>query len=189
MTGETKTGLCSDEEMGEALGALQQDDEGGIAKIDSLLEDHPQDARLHFLKGSVLAGMQRYAEAHQGIARAVAIAPGFAIARFQLGFLEFTSGEAASAEATWAPLMELAHDDPLRLFASGLQLLARDEFAEAIALLRQGVANNQVNPVLNRDMEMLIREIQTRTGEEAADEPMSLAELALRQSAARNTRH
>ena len=79
----------------------------GLAATDAALADYPADPRLLFLRGSLLAGLQRYDEARAAIAGAVELAPEFAIARFQLGFLQLTSGAAREAETTWAPLRRL----------------------------------------------------------------------------------
>ena len=181
--------LCSDEALAGLLEAAADDGEG-LAEADRLLVGHRRDPRLHFLRGSILAGMGRIDEAHSAMSEAVGIAPGFAIARFQLGFLLFTSGKAEAAEEVWEPLLDAPEGDPLALFVAGLRHLARDSFAEAAALLREGIDRNQVNPALNADMNRLIAEIEAIPPDTGGDdEPMSLAQLALRQSAARSTRH
>ena len=179
---------CPEDALAGLLEAAA-DDEKGLAAADRLLLDYRRDPRLHFLRGSILAGMGRIDEAHSAMSEAVEIAPGFAIARFQLGFLLFTSGMAEAAEEVWRPLLDAPKGDPLALFVAGLGHLARDEFAEAVAMLREGIALNHVNPALNADMNRLISEIETIPPESGEEEPMSLAQLALRQSAARSTRH
>src|SRR5690349_14563720 len=181
--------LCPDDAMAELIAAAA-DDEKGVAAADRLLADYRLDPRLHFLRGSILAGMGRIDEAHEAMRESVRIAPGFAIARFQLGFLLFTSGKPEASEGVWAPLLDAPEGDPLALFAAGLQHLARDEFADALALLRDGIERNHDNPALNADMRKLIAEIEAIPPDDGGEEePMSLAQLALRQSAARSTRH
>ncbi len=124
------------------------------------------------------------------MAEAVAIAPAYAIARFQLGFLELTSGDAAAAVSTWGPLGQLPQGDPLRLFSQGLQHLARDEFETAIELLERGVAANTEIPALNGDMRLIIDKTnETRVQGPAAEEPMSSAHMLLQQNAAKATKH
>jgi Flp pilus assembly protein TadD len=188
-------GLCPDDALGEAMTLLGKDDARGLAALEALIADYPADARLHFLSGSVLAGGGRIEEAHVAMARAVTIAPAFRIARFQLGFLQYTSGDAASAVATWQPLREGPEEDALSTFAAGLEALAADRFDEAIDLLRLGMAQNRDNPPLNNDMAMLIEAVRAEAGAPDggggadADEPMSLTQLALQQSAAKSTRH
>lgn len=150
--------LCSDEEIQQLLAAMQSDSPGELAFAEQLIDAYPEDPRLHFLRGSVLAGSGRPIEAHASLSRAVALAPDFAIARFQLGFFELTSGEAARALATWEPLGNLPEDHYLTHFVIGLRHLINDEFSEAIAALREGIAINVENLPLNRDMQLIIDE-------------------------------
>lgn len=156
--------------------------------------------RLHFLLGSVLTGQQRYDEGRKSMARAVEIAPGFALARFQLGFLDFTSGRALDAIGVWNPLGHLPDDEPLRLFAEGLSQLAIDDFSEARRLLRQGMAANRDNPLINADMQLILDEIDrlphldepsSDGSEEVAEDRLgSAAQLLLQQSRLKgDTRH
>ncbi len=148
--------LCSDEEIQHLLSAMQSDSADELALADRLIDAYPEDARLHFLRGSMLAGSGRPIEAHASLSRAVALAPEFSLARFQLGFFELTSGEAARALATWEPLDALDEDHYLRSFVTGLRHLIRDEFAAAIAALREGQERNTENAPLNRDMQLII---------------------------------
>jgi hypothetical protein len=182
---------CPDELLRDVLERMATDDADGGAGVDRLLADYPLDPRVHFLHGSVLAGARQYGPARAAMARAVEFAPDFAIARFQLGFLDFTSGDPVTASATWAPLLEQQPGDPLRLFVEGLQRLAVDDFAGAASFLRRGIAANTANLVLNRDMTLLLDAMPSAqspsTGEE--DEPLSLTQLALQQSAARKKLH
>lgn len=176
--------------LADAAAVIEEDDDRGLAEVDRLLREYPLDPRLHFLRGSLLAAMQLYEEGHAAMLKSVEIAPHFAIARFQLGFLELTSGDGAAAEATWQPLDELAPEDPLRLFSVGLRHLIRDEFGKAIDFLREGMAHNRDNPALNNDMRMIIDEARTKIDTSGAEaEPMSLTQLALKQSAAKSTKH
>jgi tetratricopeptide (TPR) repeat protein len=149
-------GLCSDEEIGELMTAMQADDGSDLAATDRLIGRYPDDPRLHFLRGSILAGIGRSIEALPALRRAVDLAPDFAIARFQLGFFQLTSGEAADALGTWGPLAFLPDDHYLRIFVGGLTHLIRDEFADAIEQLEKGIALNSENPPLNRDMQLII---------------------------------
>ncbi len=150
--------LCGDEEMRQLLAAMAADAPDQLALIERMIDAYPEDARLQFLRGSMLAGSGRPIEAHASLSRAVALAPDFALARFQLGFFELTSGEAARALATWGPLEALPSDHYLAHFVTGLRHLIRDEFVETIAALRAGLAVNAENPPLNRDMQLIIDE-------------------------------
>lgn len=209
------TVLCPEASLNAVVERLRGDDEGGLAAIGDLLKSWPLDPRLHFLEGSVLAGLQRYDEGRRAMARAVEIAPDFALARFQLGFLDLTSGRALDAMAVWAPLSGLPDDDALRVFSEGLANMAIDHFSEARRLLKRGMALNTANPMINADMQLILDEIanlpdkpaatadadvQTGSGDgnatDAATEeaaPASAVDLLLRQSQLRdgfkNTRH
>lgn len=147
--------LCDEDKM-QALVAAMQGDEDQIERIDSLLGDYPEDARLHFLRGSILIGQSRLIEAHRALSRAVTLAPDFAIARFQLGFFQLTSGEAENALETWGRLDRLPDGHYLRKFVDGLRCLIRDDFKGAIEDLEQGIALNHENPPLNRDMQLIV---------------------------------
>ncbi|MFM2410187.1 MAG: hypothetical protein RL481_1015 [Pseudomonadota bacterium] len=161
--------LCPDDQMTGLLAKVQADDQTGLAAIDQTLVQYPSDPRLHFLKGSVLAGIQRYEEGRLAMRQAIEIAPGFELARFQLGFLEFTSGMANEAFQTWTPFDTLPETAPFRLFATGLVYLAQDEFTECDRLLRQGIELNQEHPLINGDMQLILNEIAPRL--DAAHEP------------------
>ena len=156
---------------------------GGVADVDAVVGRYPGDPRLHFLRGSVLAGERRYGEGRAAIRHPVELAPGFTIARFQLGFLEFTSGEPDLAAQTWAPLAELPAGDALRLFSEGLMRLPADDVEGAVIRLREGMAANAENPPLNRDMQMLIDELTRPPADpaKAEPEPVSETQMLLRQ--------
>ncbi|HEX8669688.1 MAG TPA: hypothetical protein VF727_15085 [Allosphingosinicella sp.] len=185
---------CPQADLAAALEALGRDDAAGLAAVEALAVRYPRDARLHFLAGSVMAGQQRYGEARDRMGRAVALVPGYAVARFQLGLLELSSGDAAAAEAVWLPLEKRPEDDALRLFAAGLRYLARDEFEEAVAHLRRGIANNDEHPLISRDMQMVIDEAEAKRAEAGAAAepeaaPISATHLLLQQYAAKSTKH
>jgi tetratricopeptide (TPR) repeat protein len=168
---ETDMTLCSDEEMAQLLAAMHAGTPDELGLAERLIEAYPDDARLHFLRGSMLAGSGRPIEAHAALSRAVALAPDFALARFQLGFFELTSGEAARALATWEPLDTLASDHYLAHFVRGLRHLIQDHFGEAIRELTEGIAVNEENPPLNRDMRLIIDECSRLAGDGAPAAP------------------
>lgn len=176
--------FCPPDFLADLVSALG-DPDNAASSMQAALARHPNDPRLHFLKGSVLAGERRYDEAKASMDKALTLAPGYAIARFQLGFLHYTSGDAALAKSVWQPLSELDEGDALRLFADGLNLLAGDDQPAAIALLERGIAANAENPPLNADMRMLINELG---GASEPEEALSETQLLLQQSGPR-TRH
>lgn len=156
---DTVMQLCPDEPLAHAMQILQQSDDEGLNRITILLAQYPNDPRLFFLKGSVLAGQQRYEEGRDAMRMAIEIAPGYELARFQLGFLELTSGLSADAVKTWGPFADLTEDAPFRLLSAGLGSLARDEFAECDRLLRLGIEANNEHPMINGDMQLILDEV------------------------------
>jgi tetratricopeptide (TPR) repeat protein len=188
MSDGNETGiLCPDDTMASIIRQLQTDDVAGLATIASMQISYPLDPRLHFLRGSVLAGLQRYDEGRSAIARAIEIAPDYALARFQLGFLDLTSGRAVDAIGVWQPLFNLPEDEPLRIFAEGLTNLAGDNFAEAGRLLSKGIELNTENPLISTDMQLILDEIKdgvpepTITSVPDQSAPSSAAHMLLQQ--------
>lgn len=192
MTELTSAVICPNEVLASAIEAVQRDDAEGLAQVEALLRDYDGDPRLHFLRGSLLAGQQRYDDARVAMTRAVDLAPDYAIARYQLGFLELTSGNAAAATEVWGPMALLPADNPYRVLTEGLIQLARDEFAPAIATLERGMALNTENPVVNSDIRLLIQGIREKLeGAPAAEseDATSATHLLLRQYKADPTKH
>jgi tetratricopeptide (TPR) repeat protein len=153
------TNLCADEELETLMHSMQSNEAEELERADALLAAYPEDPRLHFLRGSILASIGRSIEALPALKRAVELAPDFAIARFQLGFFQLTSGEPGNALATWGPLALLPNGHYLRSFVAGLTHLIRDEFAASIDQLRQGMEANDENPPLNRDMQLIADQV------------------------------
>jgi tetratricopeptide (TPR) repeat protein len=178
--------LCPDYAIEAAILSGQQNDEAGLSAIEILLRTYPSDPRLHFLRGSVLAGVQRYEEGRNAMREAVVIAPDFHLARFQLGFLELTSGLPAAAANTWEPFAELDKDAPFRLLSDGLNCLARNELSDADRLLRLGMAGNSEHPLINSDMQLLLDEVADKirpgiTSDDAAPASASAVHQMLQQ--------
>lgn len=189
MAAEQGTDLCTDDAIARLAAIASDDDQAGLAEADRLIRSHPDDPRLHFLKGSLLAALTQYEAGEAAMTQAVAIAPGYEIARFQLGLLQLSSGKPAAAETSLAPLTDLADDNPLKIFADGLMLLMRDQLAAAIDRLRAGIAANATYPPLDRDMQMLIDETQAKLDEARGEEPMSSTQQLLQTYSSRQTRH
>jgi tetratricopeptide (TPR) repeat protein len=179
--------LCDDATMTTLIEAMRGAPNDQIEHVDRLLGEYPQDPRLHFLRGSMLAGAGRYIEAHQALKRAVELAPDYAIARFQLGFFQLTSGETANALDTWGRLDGLADGHYLRKFVDGLRCLIRDDFAGVIQNLSEGIALNSENPPLNNDMTLIIERCRPlaaqapEQGEAASETALILQQFTQRQ--------
>jgi tetratricopeptide (TPR) repeat protein len=184
---------CPDDALMQAVTLAGNDEKAAIARIRALLDAHPADPRLHFLEGSLLAAMERYEEGRAAMSRAVALAPDYEVARFQLGLLELSSGDGAAADQTLAPLADADPELGLSLFARGLRHLVKDEMDAAADCLRRGLVRNREHPLINRDMELMIAgidEARAAAGAApAASEDVSATHLLLQQYADKNTKH
>jgi tetratricopeptide (TPR) repeat protein len=161
--------------MQQALAASQVNDtEGALRLFTQASAEQPSSGLPHFLMGAELAQAGRIAEAEAAFANAVLLAPDLAIARYQLGLLQFTSGRAALALVTWQPLFTLPNSEPLQRFVHGFAALAQDSFQEALALFREGMAANTSNAPLNKDIQLVIDEVEkllAKSGTAPAAEP------------------
>lgn len=174
--------LASDAEIGELVQAIEGSEADDDRKAEDLVRRYPEDPRLHFMLGSILAGRGRAIEAHKAMRRALEIAPSFALARYQLGFFELTSGEPERALSTWGPLLAAPRDNYLRIFVEGMTHLIRDEFAGAIERFEAGIARNQDNRPMNDDIRLLIAECRSllqRSEAGDGDEELSATSLLL----------
>ena len=185
------TALAPDDELREVVTALEADADDAEKALDRLSGKYPDDPRLHFMKGSILAGSGRSIEAHRALARAVELAPDYALARYQLGFFELTSGEPQKALGTWGPLLAEPEGSYLRKFVEGMAHLIRDEFAPAIALFDEGIALNTDNEPMNNDIRLLIAECRKLQRSAAAggseDSELSATSLMLGQLGGKKT--
>lgn len=186
---ESTTSMCDEAELQTLMHAMQTNAADELARADELIAAHPTDPRLHFLRGSILASIGRSIEAMPALRKAVELAPDFAIARFQLGFFELTSGEAASALSTWGPLALLNEAHYLRRFVAGLTHLIRDEFQATIENLEQGILLNEENPPLNHDMQLIIDRVRSLHESHEPTDQASATSLLLDQFSDRTKLH
>lgn len=150
-----------------------------IAKFKEAIESDPSAGLPHFLMGAELAQLGRMAEAEAAFASAVLLAPGLEIARFQLGLLQFTSGRPTVGLLTWTPLLGAPVENPLQRIVHGFAALAADDFSAALTCFREGIALNQTNAPLNRDVQMVIDLILSQVpelGSPAEDQRSGAAE-------------
>jgi tetratricopeptide (TPR) repeat protein len=147
--------------LSEALKHLGRGDhEAAQPLLAQAAQAHPGDPRPLLLLAAEFVHAKDLDRAEAAYTAALQRAPDFAIARFQLGLLQLTSARPAAAQATWAPLDQLDETHPLRLFKTGLELMAQDQFEQARRWLLAGIAHNKDNPPLNRDMQMVLDRIE-----------------------------
>jgi tetratricopeptide (TPR) repeat protein len=181
---------CPDDILLGLVERLSGDGESGAKELSKLLRSYPNDARLHFLDGSLLAGAQDYDAAQMAMRRAVELSPDYGLARYQLGFLLLSRGEAHAAQEAWGPLHGLPSDHFLRLFADGLTHLIHDRFEDAIIRLEEGIAANDLVEPMNNDIRLIIAEAKVKLAEGVQGETVtSSAHLLLQQAALKSTRH
>ena len=131
----------------------------------------PSSGLPHFLIGSEQASAGDFAAAEPALARAVLLAPGFPLARYQLGLLQFTAGRAAVALLTWEPLLALGEHDALPHLVRGFAALAQDAPGEALEHFRAGLACRPDNPALCADIAQVISALeQWQSGSAAPEE-------------------
>jgi tetratricopeptide (TPR) repeat protein len=189
MTQQEAPDLCPEEDLASLVEELNMDERQGYLQLQRLLAVHRGDARLQFLNGSLLAARGDFTGARAAMREAVDMAPDFVIARFQLGFMHLTCGDAMLAQEAWGPLHGLPEMHYLRLFVTGLCHMIRDEFVDAVRMLEKGIEQNDDNLPLNRDMQLIIEEIRARPDEAQGDQPLSSVHMLLQQSALKGTRH
>lgn len=161
MASPVASALLNEEDIAALCIDLQSlDYEQSTAKLTPLAAQYPNDARLPLLLAGAHAQAGQMDLAEAAFLSALQCDADCAIARFQLGLLQFTSARPAVASVTWAPLAELPPDDPLRLLTTGLEYLAKNNFPEAIHALELGIAKNTDNVPLNHDMQKILRAVK-----------------------------
>jgi tetratricopeptide (TPR) repeat protein len=133
-------------------------------------EADPDSALPHFLLASEQASAGDFAQAELSFANALLLAPDFALARYQLGLLQFSSSRAPVALLTWQPLFELPETDALLHFVRGFAALAQNAFAESLAHFRTGLACQPANPALCSDIVQVVEAVQRLEDGTAATE-------------------
>lgn len=124
----------------------------------------------HFLIGSEHAATGNQEAAESAFANAVLLAPGFALARYQLGLLQFSAGRPALALVTWQPLSALDPQASLGCFVRAFAALAQDGLQEALALFESGLACDDLNIAVASDVRLVtagLRALLSSTGDGA----------------------
>jgi tetratricopeptide (TPR) repeat protein len=165
--------LDDDELLRLSLDAMQGTrDADAVAMLKTLVGRSRDHAYARYLLAAQHAQMGLMDKAEDGFHAAIALSPGLAMARFQLGQLLLLKGDADQAASVLTPLQSEA-DPALSAYAGALLALASDRVQVAIEQLEAGLACPQAVPVLAEDMHQLLAGLRARVSEEvvAAVEP------------------
>jgi len=132
------------------------DPDAALVAFTEALRLQPANALAHFLAGSELAGRGSIEQAELELLTSVVLSPAFQLARYQLGLLQYSSGRAALALGTWAPLTDSDPHSHLASFVRGFSALAADDFAGARREFEKGLALNHDNPAMSQDIRQLL---------------------------------
>ncbi|MBB4727837.1 hypothetical protein [Xanthomonas arboricola] len=150
---------------------LDGQDAESLALLGALLEQDPACAQAHYLLGAQQAQLGELGVAEQEFTRALQLAPGLVMARFQMGQLLLVTARNSEAVQMLMPLSESV-DGAIGTYASALISIANDHIELAISQLQMGLAQPQPLAALRVDMQRLARmlsEVQQTAGTMQAD--------------------
>ena len=151
--------LDNDELLRFALEAGHADrDADAAVMLKTLLERDPSNVIATYLLAAQHAQLGMMDSAEAGFRAAVAQAPDFPVARFQLGQLLLVKGAGEEAAEVFAPLT--TGQGALGAYARALSAIAREDVPTALAELEQGLAQPQDIPALEGDMRRLHGQLQ-----------------------------
>jgi Flp pilus assembly protein TadD len=166
---QTLSRLDEEELLHLAIDASRQQRHGdAIQYLKDAAAKAPRNARVRYLLGAEHAQIGLLDRAQEEMTAAVEIDPALVPARFQLGLLYLVRGRIAEASGAWKPLDELPESDPYLHFKRGLESLVQDDFARCEASVSRGMQLNTSNAPLNQDMQRILDEVKTRTGQPPA---------------------
>ena len=159
--------LDADELTHLALKAIGEGrEEDALLLLKRGLAQDPENGRMCYLQGALHAQLGMVERAIEEMTRATQLSPEIGTASLQLGMLHMARADVEKAQAAWAPLDQLVEDAPLRLLKEGMVRFLNKEYAEAIALLKRGIASEEVGPALHKNMTHVIAEIEKIAAEE-----------------------
>lgn len=151
------TELNSEELFHLGLHALGEDDvEKSLVLFKRCVDKDASHVKATYMVGALYAQIQMMDRAVEWMQRAIELDSSEKTAVFQLGLVYLTSGEIEKARSIWVDLQELQSEHSFRLFSEGMLALVEDDFAQCVAKLELGIANNDFNAPLNNDMRRVI---------------------------------
>ncbi|MDM4772926.1 lipopolysaccharide assembly protein LapB [Solimonas sp. SE-A11] len=142
--------------------------DAAIIKLKQVVFREPKDARAHFMLAAEHAELGLYDRAEEGMRRAIDLDGSLHTARFQLGLLQYSRGDATSAADTWIELEKLGDRDPLNLFKSALVYIQGGSFAQAIQELESALEASDANPALKNDIAKVLTNVRGKLADEQA---------------------
>ena len=153
--------LDAEELMHLALKAMGQGrEEEALLLLRRGLAQEPENGMMLYLQGGLHAQLGMVERAIEELTLATQLSPEIGTAHFQLGMLHMARADLAQAHAAWAPLDQLDEDDALRIFKQGMVKFLAEEYAEAVALLKRGLASDDVGPALHKNVTAILGEIE-----------------------------
>jgi len=166
--------------LADGVAASSADDrEAALALFARAGEADPASPLPHFLIASEQASAGDFAAAELAFASALLLAPDFALARYQLGLLQFSSQRAPVALLTWQPLFALPEHEALLHFVRGFAALAQDAFGESLAHFRRGLDCTPANPALCSDILQVVQAVERLEQRERSTAPDAGAHVLL----------
>lgn len=138
--------------------------EAALALFARASEADPASALPHFLAAAEHASAGDFPAAELGFASALLLSPDFALARYQLGLLQFSSQRAPVALLTWQPLFALPEEEALLHFVRGFAALAQDALDESLQHFRRGLGCTPANPALCADILQVVEAVERLQG-------------------------
>ena len=147
--------LGKEEVLALALGAMRDArDEDAITLLTALAEAEPDFAEGQYLFAAQCAQMGDMVSAEAGFRHVLQLAPGMAMARFQLGQLLALDARPGEAIEALRPLAADA-DSALGAYAAAVSNWAEGALAPAVAFLDKGLSHPRQAPELRDDMARL----------------------------------
>lgn len=141
---------ASERELIQWLGGVQEDNYvPGIAAMNDLLGQYPQDKRLLFLAGRWLIHQERYAQGIVILERAVSLDPDYPAALNELGYAYAYSGDFDKGLAAMARYVDLEPDQPNPHDSYGEILRLAGKFDAALEQYRMSI---RVDPTFGSEL-------------------------------------
>lgn len=155
------------------------DHSGAITKLKTAIVKSPEDARLHYLLAVEHAEIDMPDRAMAGMKTALTLNADLHPARFQLGLLQYVTGDVSTARSTWVALGRLGEDHPMALCARGLLEVQGGSPREGIATLQKAIAAESSNSWLKSDMQKFVAQIEQQLATSAASDGASPAPISV----------